>query len=57
MSMARAIKRAYAKREQGNSHIAKAWQAKQITKYGFKDWWYMRVDCDPKRRRASTLAR
>jgi len=55
MSFERQMRRKAVKRIKRNNRIAKAWESLQIKRYGFKKWWDMRVDCDPKRRRASTL--
>lgn len=55
MAFARTIKRNQMKRKNGNNHIQKVWRQSQIRVYGFKQWWNLYVNCDPKRRRARTL--
>jgi hypothetical protein len=55
MAFARTIKRNQMKRNNGNNRIRKVWRQSQIRAYGFKRWWNLYVNCDPKRRRALTL--
>ena len=55
MSFNRKIRRAKVKSAVGSNHIERTWQRQQIKRYGFKAWWNMRVNCDPKKRRAITI--
>ena len=57
MSFARTQKRNKIKEHNGNNKIRKLWEASQIHRYGFRNWWDMRVNCDSKGRRARTLVR
>lgn len=55
MSLKRQMKRNEIKEFLGNNRIRNEWRRDQIKRYGFKKWWNMRVNCDPKKRSASTL--
>mgnify|MGYP001204031643 CR=1 FL=1 len=55
MSFDRKMRRAKIKNAVGSNHIERIWQRQQIKHYGFKQWWDMRVNCDPAKRRAITI--
>lgn len=57
MSTERSFKRSQMKKKYGAKRVQPIWEKSQIKKYGFAKWWDMRVDCDPKGRRAITLCR
>jgi hypothetical protein len=55
-SKKRTLQRNQVKKFMGNNHIQKEWKFHQIRKYGFINWFRMRLACDPGKRRYNTLS-